>query len=106
MGAVVVPKRGRHMEKVKTPEYSSFHWHYNGPLAARVRVYVERYSSRVRQGKSDCGSDCPGESSLWNDSSSVNVPRPKLLDVIEGLNYLHTHFTIHGELKGAGDFST
>ena len=27
---------------------------------------------------------------------------PKLLDVAEGLNYLHTSHTIHGDLKGAG----
>lgn len=26
---------------------------------------------------------------------------PKLLDVAEGLNYLHTSYTIHGDLKGA-----
>ena len=28
--------------------------------------------------------------------------RPKLLDVAEGLNYLHMSYTIHGDLKGAG----
>jgi len=28
--------------------------------------------------------------------------RPKLLDVAEGLNYLHMSSTIHGDLKGAG----
>lgn len=28
--------------------------------------------------------------------------RPKLLDVAEGLNYLHTSYTIHGDLKGVG----
>ena len=28
--------------------------------------------------------------------------RPKLLDVAEGLNYLHMSCTIHGDLKGAG----
>jgi len=27
---------------------------------------------------------------------------PKLLDVAEGLNYLHMSSTIHGDLKGAG----
>jgi serine/threonine protein kinase len=31
--------------------------------------------------------------------------RPKLLDVAEGLNYLHTSYTIHGDLKGAGALS-
>ena len=31
--------------------------------------------------------------------------RPKLLDVAEGLNYLHTSYTIHGDLKGAGNLS-
>jgi serine/threonine protein kinase len=30
---------------------------------------------------------------------------PKLLDVAEGLNYLHTSHTIHGDLKGAGVLS-
>jgi len=31
--------------------------------------------------------------------------RPKLLDVAEGLNYLHASHTIHGDLKGAGTLS-
>ena len=31
--------------------------------------------------------------------------RRKLLDVAEGLNYLHTSYTIHGDLKGAGTLS-
>jgi len=38
--------------------------------------------------------------------SAVRLDRcrhcPKLLDVAEGLNYLHTSHTIHGDLKGAG----
>jgi serine/threonine protein kinase len=30
----------------------------------------------------------------------------KLLDVAEGLNYLHAKYTTHGDLKGAGSHST
>jgi len=43
----------------------------------------------------------PGESFLHNETPQYRH-LPKLLDVAEGLNYLHTSHTIHGDLKGAG----
>jgi len=44
----------------------------------------------------------PGESFFLNKPSQYRH-LSKLLDVAEGLGYLHTSHTIHGDLKGAGD---
>jgi len=47
--AVVVPQRGRHMEKVKTPERRPFHWCYERPFAICFGIYAERNPDEVRQ---------------------------------------------------------
>ena len=45
--------------------------------------------------------------SLVSPLSSISLPSTnrhlsQLLDVVEGLNFLHTTYTIHGDLKGVG----
>ena len=62
MGAAVILRRGRHLEKVKTPEHRPFHRCYDGSFTNRLGVDAERNSDGVRQGKSKRQSDRPGES--------------------------------------------
>ena len=76
MGALVIPQRSRHMEKVKAPEHRSFHRRYKGAFAIRVGVHAERNSDEVRREKSQRGPDRPGESFLHSDCPADNVIVP------------------------------
>jgi len=69
VGAVVVPQRGRYMEKAEAPKHRSFHWCYNKTFTVRLGVYAERYFDQVRQEQSERGSDWPGENFLRSDRS-------------------------------------
>jgi len=93
------------MEKIETPKYCSFYWCHKRPFAICVGVRAEWNSDKVRCEESERGSGCPGEPFLCCDRLTDNTILPKLLDVTEGLNYLHANYTIHGDLKGAGKFS-
>ena len=52
------------MEKVEAPECRPLHSRYDGTSANCVGVDAERNSDEVREEKSRCKSDRPGESSL------------------------------------------
>jgi len=45
--AVVVPQRGRYMEKVEAHECRSFHWRYNETPTICFGVYAERNSDKL-----------------------------------------------------------
>ena len=62
---------------------------------------AKRYFNEICEGESGREPYQPGEFFLHNEASQYRH-LPKLLDVAEGLNYLHTSHTIHGDLKGAG----
>ena len=87
------------MEKAEAPEHRSFHWSYNESFANRLGVDVERNSDEVRQGKPERESDQLGEPffAVSPDQSCYHV---KLLDVAEGLDYLHANHAVHGNLEG------
>jgi len=72
----VIPQRGRHMEKVKTFKYRSFHRCYKGPFAICIRVLAEWDSDKVRQEESERRPDYPGESSLCSDGLTDNAIFP------------------------------
>jgi len=101
MGVIVILQRGGRVEAVKTPERCPFPWCYERPITICVRVDGKRDFNTLREGKSGCEPYQPGESFI-HDMSPQSRHLPKLLDVAEGLNYLHTSHTIHGDLKGAG----
>jgi len=63
MDTIVIPQRGRHMEKVKAPKDRSFHRRYKDPFAICVGVLAERDSDEVRREESEREPDYPGESS-------------------------------------------
>ena len=88
------------MEAVKTPERCPFPWSYEHPSPICVRMDAKRNFDELCEEKSRCEPYQPGESFL-HDKASQCRHLPKLLDVAEGLNYLHTSHTIHGDLKGA-----
>jgi len=54
---IVIFQRGRHMEKVKTSKYRSFHRRYKGTFTICVGVLAERDSDEVRQEESERGPD-------------------------------------------------
>ena len=90
------------MEKIKAPKHCSFHWRHKIPVAIRVGVDAEWNSEGVYREESRGRSDRSGESSLCNSLLfDWLMLSPKLLDVAEGLNYLHANYTVHGDLKGA-----
>ena len=91
------------MEKVKAPEHCPFHWCHNKSFASCLGVDAERKSDGVRREKSRCESYRPGESSPVITLYRYRNP-PKLLDVAEGLGYLHANNNIHGNLNGASIF--
>ena len=93
------------MEKVETPKSSSFHWGCGRTSANRVGVDSEWDSDEVHREESQCGSDQSREFLLHQSHLIDNTDVPKLLDVAEGLNYLHTNHTVHGDLKGVSGFS-
>ena len=91
------------MEKFKAPEHHPFCWSYNRSIANRLGVDVERNSDGVPREKSGCESDQSGESFLVIALDRQRHP-VKVLDVAEGLEYLHANYTIHGNLNGVDIF--
>ena len=100
---VVIPRGGHHVEEVEAPKYRSFRWCHNGSFANCLGVDVKQNSDRVRQGRSGREPDQPGKSFLVFvlDRQRYSF---KLLDVAEGLDYLHANHAIHGNLNGVGVF--
>jgi len=49
------------MEKAEAPKCRSFHRRYEKAFAIRFGIYAKRNSDEVRQEKSGCGPDRPGE---------------------------------------------
>ena len=97
------------MEKIETSEHCSLHRRYTGSFTVRVRVDAERRLNGVPCQKSRRGSNRSGESPSVITAIIMPIIR-KLLDVAEGLTYLHIKHTIHGDLKGvsasSGSLST
>lgn len=89
------------METVKTSERCPFPWRYKHTFAICVRVDAKRNFNELREEESGREPYQPSESFLIIKPSQ-HRHLSKLLDVAEGLNYLHTSHTIHGDLKGAG----
>ena len=104
LGVVVIPQRSSHMEQAETPKYRSFHRCYRKPFAIRVGVYIERNSDEIRQEQSERGPHCLRESFICSNRMADNAVF-ELLDVAEGINYLHASYMIYGDLKGAGTVS-
>ena len=61
VGAAVIFKRGRHLEKVKTPEHSPVHRRYDRSFANNLRVDAEQNSDGVRSDKPGHESGRPSE---------------------------------------------
>ena len=99
----VVPKRDGYVEKAQSPEHRSLRRRYDGPLANRHKADAERNSHRVYRGKSGCESYQPCASFLVIALDRYRYPS-KLLDIAEGLGYLHENHATHGNLKGVGVF--
>ena len=59
MGLVVILQRGRHLEKVKTPEHRPFHRRHNESSANHLGVDAERNTDGVHQEKPGCEADQP-----------------------------------------------
>ena len=87
------------MEKVEASKYCSLHRRHARSLAICVRVDAERRPNGVPRQKSRRGSHRSGEFPLVIAAVYVPIIR-KLVDVAEGLAYLHAKHTVHGDLKG------
>jgi hypothetical protein len=91
------------VEAVEAPEHHSFPRCHHEPFAVRIGVDAQRHFDALRHESPKRESDRPRES-----ASAVTLTRhryaPQILDVAEGLNYLHASYTIHGDLKGVGVF--
>ena len=100
---VVILRGGHHVEEVEAPKHRSFHRRHNGPFANCLGADVKWNSDGVHRGKSGRESDRPGKSFLVFvlDRQRYSF---KLLDVAEGLDYLHANHAIHGNLNGVGLF--
>ena len=59
---VVILQRGRYTEKAEAPEHRPFHRRYNKSFANHLGVDAQRNFGGVRQEKSRCEMDQPGES--------------------------------------------
>jgi len=103
VGAVVILQTGRHLEKVKTPEHRPLHRRYDRSFANYLGVDAEQDPDGVHSKKSGRESDRPGESLRVIALYREREP-PKLLDVAEGLHYLHVNNITHGSLKAVGIF--
>lgn len=92
------------MEEVKTSEYRGFHWRYTRSFSNCLGMDAERNINGLRQRKSRRKPGWLSESSFRNQYLTDNIFF-QLLDVAEGLDYLHTNHTTHGDLKGACSYS-
>jgi len=102
MGAIVILQGGRRVETVKAPKCCPFPWCYKQTFTICVGVDAEWHFNALRQEQSRRRPDRPSEPFPRNWSQPVPTVSYKLLDVAEGLNYLHMSYTMHGDLKGVG----
>ena len=94
------------METVETSEHRSFPRYHNRASAVCFRVDAQRHSDPLRHKKSRRESDRSRQFFLRDPAQqSLTSPPPQLLDVAEGLNFLHASYTIHGDLKGVRPLS-
>lgn len=94
------------MEKVETPQHRPFHWCDTKPFAVCVKVDEKWDYNRICQQKFRCESDCTGESFPHDHCNMAgDFTFVKLLDVAEGLTYLHRKYVVHADLKGVGTCS-
>ena len=103
VGAAVILQMGRHLEKVKTPEHRPVHRCYDRSLANHLGMATERNVDGVHSEKSGHKSSQPCESPPVIVLDQYRDPA-KLLDIAEGLGYLHANNITHGNLKGVGIF--
>ena len=59
---IVILRRGRYVEKIKTPEHRPIHRRHDKPFANCLGVDAERNSGGVRREKPGREPDKPGES--------------------------------------------
>jgi len=102
-GTAVILQTGRHLEKVETPEHRPVHRRYDRSLANHLGMATKRNADGVRSEKSGHKSSQPCESPPVTILDQYR-DHAKLLDIAEGLGYLHANHITHGNLKGVGIF--
>ena len=100
---VVILRRSHYVEKTKAPEHRPFHRRHNKLFAYCLGVDAKQNFAGVHQEKPRCKAGQPGESPPVI-ALDRELDSPKLLDVAEGLRYLHANHITHGNLKGVGIF--
>ena len=96
---VGVLQGGDHVETFETSEYCSLHRRHAGSFAICIGVDAEWNSNRISQSQPGCEPGRPGEF-FPGDYCFASPIFSKLLDIAEGLAYLHAEHTTHGDLKG------
>ena len=87
------------METVKTRQRRPVYWCNFYPSPNCVGMDIGRGSGHSHQVKPANEQDIPRESSLCPPRSAV-LTFQQLVDIAEGLNYLHECDVVHGDLKG------
>jgi serine/threonine protein kinase len=93
------------VETIETPKRPAFPRCHPRAVTVRIRVDAQRHFDKLRLKKSQREPDRPCESFFTAITLNQHKPSPQLLDVAEGLNYLHASHTIHGDLKGVSALS-